>query len=90
MLRAGRAVDICVEPYLFIDRSSVLDYGLFTLLAVDSKPGLQIQRQNNLSTASWEDVAALPGSFIVNIGDMFQQWTRLCPPGSRLQSTGTS
>jgi isopenicillin N synthase-like dioxygenase len=47
------------------------DYGAITLLAQDDAGGLQVQ----LSDGSWIDAPALPGTFVVNIGDMMMRWT---------------
>lgn len=46
------------------------DYGVLTLLATDGTPGLQIQGRNG-----WVDVTALPGTIVVNLGDMLERWT---------------
>lgn len=46
------------------------DYGVLTLLATDGTPGLQIQSQNG-----WVDVTSLPGTIVVNLGDMLERWT---------------
>ena len=47
------------------------DWGMFTLLATDDVPGLQILRDGGV----WEDVPPHPGDFIVNIGDLLQRWS---------------
>eukprot|EP01025_Chloroclados_australasicus_P022760 TRINITY_DN23338_c0_g2_i1.p1 TRINITY_DN23338_c0_g2~~TRINITY_DN23338_c0_g2_i1.p1 ORF type:complete len:268 (-),score=9.01 TRINITY_DN23338_c0_g2_i1:300-1103(-) len=46
------------------------DYGMLTILATDSTPGLQI-----LQSRTWVDVQPLPGSFIFNLGDLLERWT---------------
>ncbi|CAM9583104.1 unnamed protein product [Ascophyllum nodosum] len=46
------------------------DWSMFTLLATDQVPGLQI-----LIQGKWVDVHPRPGAFICNIGDMLQTWT---------------
>eukprot|EP01083_Nonionella_stella_P064545 168314_1 len=52
------------------------DWGMATLLATDGGEGLQIFRKASGNAAGiWEDVPHIPGTFIVNIGDMLQRWT---------------
>jgi len=46
------------------------DYGMFTLLMVESQPGLQIFYRN-----MWVDVPPKRDHFIVNLGDCLQAWT---------------
>eukprot|EP00667_Euglena_gracilis_P015483 EG_transcript_16109 len=60
------------------------DYGMLTILLTDEVPGLQICPDAHLpeSQRHWVDVPPRPGSFIVNLGDMLQQWTN-----DRLRST---
>ena len=48
------------------------DYGSLTILKSEDKPGgLEIRTADG----TWRPVAAKPGSFIVNIGDLMAQWT---------------
>ena len=48
------------------------DYGSLTvLLATDAAGGLQVRG----SDGAWWDVEPLPGTFIVNLGDLMAQWT---------------
>ncbi len=47
------------------------DWGALTLLAQDDAGGLQVQRANG----EWIDVAPVPGTFVVNAGDMTQRFT---------------
>jgi isopenicillin N synthase-like dioxygenase len=48
------------------------DYGGFTILYQDSdKGGLEVLRRDG----SWLRVPAIPGTFIVNLGDMLANWT---------------
>lgn len=64
------------------------DFGALTLLHPARSPrGLQVQTADG----GWEDVVHVPGSFIVNIGDLMARWTndrwvstmhRVVPPAS--------
>ena len=48
------------------------DYGSLTiLLATDAAGGLQVR----VGDGTWCDVAPVPGTFIVNLGDLMAQWT---------------
>ena len=47
------------------------DYGCITLLAQDDAGGLQVQAPDG----TWIDAPSLPGTFVVNIGDMLMRWT---------------
>ena len=48
------------------------DYGTLTILwPQDNSRGLQIQRPDN----TWQEVAPIPGAFIINIGDLMARWT---------------
>jgi isopenicillin N synthase-like dioxygenase len=46
------------------------DYGLLTLLYQDDVGGLQVKHG-----ANWIDVPPIPGSFVVNVGDMLERLT---------------
>lgn len=46
------------------------DWGMLTILATDGSPGLQIHTHG-----VWEDVPCVPGTFIINLGDMLERWT---------------
>ena len=46
------------------------DYECFTILWQDA-PGLQVQN----TSGDWIEALPVPGSFVVNIGDMMQRWT---------------
>ena len=46
------------------------DYGLLTILRQDPTSGLQVR-----SGTEWIDAPPLPGSFVVNIGDMLERMT---------------
>jgi isopenicillin N synthase-like dioxygenase len=48
------------------------DYGCMTILRTEDTPGgLQVQTR----AGEWFDVHAVPGSFVVNLGDMMARWT---------------
>ncbi|KAL7480035.1 hypothetical protein ACHAW6_005744 [Cyclotella cf. meneghiniana] len=47
------------------------DYGLFTILQQDEIGGLQVRNKSN----EWIDARPLPGSFVINVGDMLSWWT---------------
>lgn len=48
------------------------DYGCLTILLTDKAPGgLEVLSRED----EWESVPHLPGSFVVNIGDLMAQWT---------------
>ena len=48
------------------------DYGCMTILRTeDAAGGLQVQTR----AGEWLDVHAVPGSFVVNLGDMMARWT---------------
>jgi isopenicillin N synthase-like dioxygenase len=47
------------------------DYGACTLLLADGVPGLQMMGPDG----EWHDVAADPGTLVVNLGDLLAQWT---------------
>jgi isopenicillin N synthase-like dioxygenase len=48
------------------------DYGNLTILKAEDVPGgLQVRDRSG----AWRDVTPVPGTFIVNIGDLMAQWT---------------
>ncbi len=48
------------------------DYGCMTILRTEAAAGgLQVQTRGG----DWVDVDAVPGSFVVNLGDMMARWT---------------
>lgn len=47
------------------------DYGCITLLYQDNSGGLQVLNKRD----EWMDAPPVPGSFVVNIGDLMQRWT---------------
>jgi isopenicillin N synthase-like dioxygenase len=47
------------------------DYGFLTILAQDNVGGLQLQRVDG----TWIPAPCVPGSFILNIGDILARWT---------------
>lgn len=48
------------------------DFGCLTLLAQDEVGGLQVQWPGG---AEWIDVPRIPGSFVLNVGDMLHRWS---------------
>lgn len=47
------------------------DYGCLTLLATDGAPGLEVLGRDG----AWVPVAAAPGAFVINFGEMLEFWT---------------
>ena len=47
------------------------DWGSLTILYHDGQPGLQILSPEG----DWEDMPSVPGSFVVNLGDLMAAWT---------------
>lgn len=48
------------------------DYGCLTLLATDGQPGLEVRPRGG---SDWLPVAAPPGEFVINFGEMLEMWT---------------
>jgi isopenicillin N synthase-like dioxygenase len=65
------APDVPPEPGQ-LRASAHSDYGSLTILKTEDRPGgLQVQGKDG----QWLDVPHVPGSFVVNIGDMLARWT---------------
>eukprot|EP00698_Gefionella_okellyi_P007872 TRINITY_DN1926_c0_g2_i1.p1 TRINITY_DN1926_c0_g2~~TRINITY_DN1926_c0_g2_i1.p1 ORF type:complete len:330 (+),score=60.58 TRINITY_DN1926_c0_g2_i1:126-1115(+) len=47
------------------------DYGVLTMLATDEVPGLEVKNR----AGKWVQAPPIPGTFVVNIGDMLEIWT---------------
>lgn len=47
------------------------DYGCLTLLASDGVPGLEVLDKSG----KWIPVTAMPGTFVINFGEMLEMWT---------------
>ena len=54
------------------------DYGCVTLLAADGSPGLEVRQRGG----GWLPLAAEPGAFAINFGEMLEFWT-----GGRIVAT---
>lgn len=54
------------------------DWGSLTILYQDGVRGLQVEQEGH----GWRDVPAIPGTFVINLGDLMQTWT-----GGRWRST---
>jgi len=48
------------------------DFGGLTLLLQDENPGLQVWDRHS---KSWIHAAPVPGTYVVNLGDMIARWT---------------
>lgn len=47
------------------------DYGMITLLAQDPIGGLELRKRDD----EWVAAPFIPGTLVINIGDLFQRWT---------------
>ncbi len=47
------------------------DYGIITLLAQDSSGGLQVKPRGG----DWIDAPPIPGTYVLNVGDMLARWS---------------
>ncbi len=73
--------NLVLNYYPAVDRASLreaqwsfsphADYNAFTLLYQDAQGGLQILN----AAGQWIDAPPIPGTMVVNIGDLFQTWT---------------
>lgn len=53
------------------------DYGALTVLATDDSPGLQIN-----TDGQWQHVKPIPGTFVINLGDMLERHVSVLKPQS--------
>ena len=64
------------------------DYGFLTILRQDANGGLQVKSLNG----TWIEAPPIPGTFVINIGDMLEYWThglyRATPHRVRNQGKG--
>lgn len=74
-----RTQDRVVALYLDSFPSSHTDFGSVSLVFSDGTGGLQIL---DPATGTWKDVPPIPGTIVVNLGDLISFWT-----GSYLRST---
>lgn len=47
------------------------DYEIFTTVAQTDEPGLQVLGTNG----DWIEIPPIPGTFVINLGDLMQRWT---------------
>lgn len=77
---ADHITNLAVNHYPALDRPPApgqlrrgahSDWGSLTILGHDGRPGLQILSPDG----EWEDVPTVPGSFVINLGDLMAAWT---------------
>lgn len=54
-----------------IRKGAHTDWGALTILYQDDKGGLQVEQEGH----GWRDVPFIPGSYIINLGDLMAFWT---------------
>jgi isopenicillin N synthase-like dioxygenase len=62
------------------------DYGCLALLAQDDKGGLQVRN----TAGRWIDAKPVPGTFVINVGDMLARWTNDLFPATLHRVINTS
>eukprot|EP00092_Neocalanus_flemingeri_P012301 GFUD01013259.1.p1 GENE.GFUD01013259.1~~GFUD01013259.1.p1 ORF type:complete len:314 (+),score=82.24 GFUD01013259.1:50-991(+) len=60
-----------IPPEGYVRCSEHTDYGTFTILFQDQYPGLEVKS----TSGSWVSADPIPGTILVNIGDLLEMWT---------------
>jgi len=68
-----------IPPEGHVRCSEHSDYGTFTLLFQDQYPGLQVKSPSG----QWISAKPIPGTILVNIGDLLEMWTGGLFPATR-------
>ena len=69
---------LSVSPQGVYGAGAHTDYGMLTVLVTDGTPGLQIH-----ADGKWNPVQPIPGTFIINLGDMLERYARHAHRASR-------
>ncbi|GJN00135.1 hypothetical protein PR202_ga17299 [Eleusine coracana subsp. coracana] len=63
---------VCPEPERTMGIVAHTDPGVLAVLAQDSVGGLQVKHADDEGNSQWVDVRPVPGSLVVNVGDLLQ------------------